>query len=197
MICSPNLASRCRSRLSRRCCAPIWLTSALVELRFGHEVVGLSQDPDSVRVEVSDSAGASYTTRARWVLGCDGANGVVRDQIGARYVGRSDPRPNFNVVFRAPGLEPPLGPAVQYWVVGGPVTGLMGRLDLAGTWWAIMPGIEAGYGQAHDAELITDLIGATPCESLRYWPPIRGRPGCSSPTRSAAAGCSWSARPRM
>ena len=135
-----------------------------VELRFGHEVVGLSQDPDSVRVEVSDSAGAGYATRARWVLGCDGANGVVRDQIGARYVGRSDPRPNFNVVFRAPGLDTHLGPAVQYWVVGGRTTGLIGRLDLAGIWWAIMPGIEAGYGQAHDAELITDLIGATPAE---------------------------------
>jgi hypothetical protein len=96
------------------------------------------------------------------VLGCDGASGVVRDQIGARYVGRSDPRPNFNVVFRALDLDTHLGPAVQYWVVGGRTTGLIGRLDLAGIWWAIMPGIEAGYGQARDAELITDLIGATP-----------------------------------
>jgi hypothetical protein len=84
----------------------------------------------------------------------------VRDQIGARYAGRSDPRPNFNLVFRAPGLDTHLGPAVQYWVVGGPATGLIGRLDLDGTWWAIMPGIEAGYGAAHASELITGLIGA-------------------------------------
>ena len=46
---------------------------------------------------------------------------------------RSDPRPNFNLVFRAPGLDTHLGPAVQYWVVGaslGPParTGLIGRL---------------------------------------------------------------------
>jgi 2-polyprenyl-6-methoxyphenol hydroxylase-like FAD-dependent oxidoreductase len=95
------------------------------------------------------------------VLGCDGATGVVRDQIGAGYVGRADPRPNYNVVFRAPRLDPHLGPAVQYWVVGTPAPGLIGRLDLAGTWWAILPGIDAAYGSAHASELITGLIGAS------------------------------------
>ena len=33
------------------------------------------------------------------------------------------------------------------------------RLDLAGTWWAIMPGVEAGYGTAHASALITGLAG--------------------------------------
>jgi 2-polyprenyl-6-methoxyphenol hydroxylase-like FAD-dependent oxidoreductase len=135
-----------------------------VDLRFGHAVTGLEQEADLVRIQVSDPAGDGYVVSARWVLGCDGAGGVVRDQIGARYVGRSDPRPNFNVVFRAPGLDTDLGPAVQYWVVGGRTTGLVGRLDLAGIWWAIMPGIDAGYGDAHAAELITDLIGTPPAE---------------------------------
>jgi 2-polyprenyl-6-methoxyphenol hydroxylase-like FAD-dependent oxidoreductase len=131
-----------------------------VDLRFGHAVMALAQEDDSVTVTVRAPDGAEYPVRARYVLGCDGVGGVVRDQIGARYVGRSDPRPNFNVVFRAPGLDTHLGPAVQYWVVGAPTTGLIGRLDLAGTWWAIMPGIEAGYGAAHASELITGLIGA-------------------------------------
>ena len=72
-----------------------------------------------VTVTVREPGGEPYPVRARYVLGCDGAGGVVRDQIGARYAGRSDPRPNFNVVFRAPGLDTHLGPAVQYWVVGG------------------------------------------------------------------------------
>ncbi|HET7017631.1 MAG TPA: FAD-dependent monooxygenase [Streptosporangiaceae bacterium] len=135
-----------------------------VDLRFGHAVTGLEQDADLVRVQVRDPAADGYVVTARWVLGCDGAGGVVRDQIGASYVGRSDPRPNFNVVFRAPGLDTPLGPAVQYWVVGGRTTGLLGRLDLAGIWWAIMPGIEAEYGTAHAGELITDLIGTPSVE---------------------------------
>ena len=63
------------------------------------------------------------------------------------------------MVFRAPALDTHLGPAVQYWVLGAAVPGLLGRLDLRGTWWAILPGIDAGYGAAHAAELITGLVG--------------------------------------
>ncbi len=129
-------------------------------LRFGHTVTALAQDDAGVVVTVADEADRTYRIRARYVLGCDGATGVVRDQIGARYVGRADPRPNFNVVFRAPALDPHLGPAVQYWVVGTPAPGLIGRLDLAGTWWAILPGIGAAYGSAHASELLTGMIGA-------------------------------------
>jgi 2-polyprenyl-6-methoxyphenol hydroxylase-like FAD-dependent oxidoreductase len=134
-----------------------------VELRLGHAATTLVQDEDGVTVAVTDQAGAGYQIRARYVLGCDGAAGVTRDQAGARFAGRSDPRPNFNLVFRAPALDTHLGPAVQYWVVGaGPsdTAGLIGRLDLGGTWWAVLPGIDAAYGTAHAADLITGLVGA-------------------------------------
>ena len=133
-----------------------------VELRFGHAATALAQDPGGVTVAVSDQAGSGYRIRARYVLGCDGVAGLTRDQAGARYVGRSDPRPNFNLVIRAPALDTHLGPAVQYWVVGeGPsaTTGLIGRLDLAGTWWAILPGIEAAHGTAHASALVHGLAG--------------------------------------
>ena len=133
-----------------------------VELRFGHAATALVQDPGGVTVAVSDQAGSGYRIRARYVLGCDGVAGLTRDQAGARYVGRSDPRPNFNLVIRAPALDTHLGPAVQYWVVGeGPsaTTGLIGRLDLAGTWWAILPGIEAAHGTAHASALVNGLAG--------------------------------------
>jgi 2-polyprenyl-6-methoxyphenol hydroxylase-like FAD-dependent oxidoreductase len=130
-----------------------------ISLRLGHAVTALAQDDDGVTVTVRDPGGAEYQLRTRYVLGCDGASGVVRDQVGARYVGRSDPRPNFNLVFRARGLDTHLGPAVQYWVVGGPVTGLIGRLDLDETWWAVFPGVEAAYGTAHASELIAGLVG--------------------------------------
>ena len=146
-----------------------------VELRLGHAAGTLIQDDDGVTVHVRGRGGARYDIRARYVLGCDGAAGVIRDQIGARYVGRSDPRPNFNVVFRAPTLDTHLGPAVQYWVLGA-TSGLVGRLDLAGTWWAILPGIEAAYGAAHASDLITALLGAPVRTS--WWRPTRGRPAC-------------------
>jgi 2-polyprenyl-6-methoxyphenol hydroxylase-like FAD-dependent oxidoreductase len=131
-----------------------------ITLCFGDTATGLSQDEDGVLAEIRDQHGGEYRIRARYVLGCDGASGVTRDQIGARYVGRSDPRPNFNVVFRAPGLDTGLGPAVQYWVVGGAVTGLIGRLNLDGIWWSSFPGVDASYGGAHTPELIAGLIGA-------------------------------------
>ena len=130
-----------------------------VDLRLGHMVLALAQDDQGVVVTVRDAGGTAYQIGARYLLGCDGASGIVREQIGARYVGYSDPRPNFNVVFRAPSLDTHLGPAVQYWVVGGAAPGLIGRLDLTGTWWAIFPGIDAEYGAAHTAELITALAG--------------------------------------
>jgi 2-polyprenyl-6-methoxyphenol hydroxylase-like FAD-dependent oxidoreductase len=130
-----------------------------VQMRVGHTVTGLAQDEGGATVAVRDGDGSAYAVRARYVLGCDGASGVVREQIGVRFAGRSDPRPNFNVVFRAAGLDTHVGPAVQYWVVGGPTTGLIGRLDLNGTWWAGFPGIDASYGNAHASELITGLIG--------------------------------------
>ena len=131
-----------------------------VGLRLGHAVTGLAEDHGGVTVTVRSQAGEAYQVRADYVLGCDGYGGVTREAIGASYAGRSDPRPNFNVVFHAPRLDTPLGPAVQYWTVTAATQGLTGRLDLDGTWWAIMPGIPADYGAAHAAELITGLVGA-------------------------------------
>lgn len=130
------------------------------ELRFGHSVAALAEDADGVSVTVRDPAGGTYPIRADYVIGCDGYGGATREQIGASYVGRSDPRPNFNVVFRAPGFDTPLGPAVQYWTVTAATQALTGRLDMDGTWWAIMPRIAAEYGAAHATELITGLFGA-------------------------------------
>ncbi|WP_194896274.1 FAD-dependent monooxygenase [Catenulispora pinisilvae] len=130
-----------------------------VELRLGHAATELVQDDEGVTVTIRDDAGISYLIRARYVLGCDGASGVVREQIGVRYTGRSDLRPNFNLVFRAPELDSPLGPAVQYWVVGERGAGVLGRLDLHGAWWAILPGVEADYGVRHADELIAGLVG--------------------------------------
>jgi 2-polyprenyl-6-methoxyphenol hydroxylase-like FAD-dependent oxidoreductase len=130
-----------------------------LDLRFGCSVTGLTQHEDRVVVQVSDGS----EMQARYVLGCDGASGVVREQIGARYIGQSHPHPNYNVMFRAPSLDTHLGPAVQYWIAGGAVSGLMGRLDLSGTWWAIFFGVTPSYGDAHAAELITAFAG-TPVE---------------------------------
>src|SRR5580693_10548158 len=84
-----------------------------VDLRLGHMVIAAQQRDDEVIVTARDLVGTAYQIRARYLLGCDGAAGVVRSQIGARYIGYSDPRPNFNVVVHAAALDTRLGAAVQ------------------------------------------------------------------------------------
>lgn len=129
-------------------------------LEWGSSVVDLAEEVDHVAVTVADRSGNTHAVTTRYVLGCDGPSSLVRQRIGATLSGRSDPRPNFNVVFRAPDLTTDLANAVQYWVLGGPVPGLIGRLDLCGTWWAIFPGVDIATGTQHSARLIESLVGA-------------------------------------
>jgi 3-(3-hydroxy-phenyl)propionate hydroxylase len=54
-----------------------------VTLRAGAEVTGLTQEPGGVRVEFTDASGRRDSVRAAYVLGCDGANSLIRTSIGA------------------------------------------------------------------------------------------------------------------
>ncbi len=56
------------------------------EIRRGHELAGLSQDEETVTVEVA-GPGGSYRLRARYLVGCDGARSVVRKQAGIGFPG--------------------------------------------------------------------------------------------------------------
>jgi hypothetical protein len=69
--------------------------------------------------------------------------------------------PNLSIAFRSRALEEralcALG--VHYWVVGARHGGLMGRLDLDGTWWAIVQGVDEPAG-ADAVGLVRSLAGA-------------------------------------
>jgi hypothetical protein len=54
----------------------------VIDVRRGHEVVDVDQDDAEVRLAVATSRGRS-DVRARFAVGCDGANSFVRSRLGA------------------------------------------------------------------------------------------------------------------
>ncbi len=121
----------------------------------------LQQDEEGVQTTIVNERGEQRQIRASYVIGCDGARSVVRAAMGVHYVGTSDSRPNFGIVFRAPGLaeRQPHGPAVQYWVLNPSCPGVLGRMDLEDQWWVIANGVPAEIGQADPHALISGLVG--------------------------------------
>lgn len=59
-----------------------------VEIRRGHEVVGLSQDAGAVTVDVAGTDG-TYRSRAQYVVGADGAHSITRKLSGIGFPGVS------------------------------------------------------------------------------------------------------------
>ena len=128
----------------------------------GWSLHSLEQHPESVQATIINAQGEQHQIEASYVLGCDGSRSVVRSAIGAHYEGTSDVRPNFGLVFRAPGLaeRQPHGPAVHYWILNPARPGIMGRMDLKDQWWAIVNGVSAEIGQSDPYALIRGLVGA-------------------------------------
>ncbi|MFD9958156.1 FAD-dependent monooxygenase [Amycolatopsis sp. NPDC058986] len=59
-----------------------------VEIRRGHELIGLTQDDDGVALDLSGPDGA-YRLRARYVVGADGAHSATRKLSGIGFPGVS------------------------------------------------------------------------------------------------------------
>jgi hypothetical protein len=94
---------------------------------------------------MADGTGRTRTIAARFVIGADGASSAVRRSLGIRLEGGSAALSNISIMFRSRDLGSAicLPPAVQYWVVGTETAGMVGRMDLADTWWAIIQGVDA------------------------------------------------------
>lgn len=159
MLVSPEFGQQIPQPVVERVMRDHLARSPLVTMIYGSSVTALTETADGVTATVTTGDGDESTIHAEYVLGCDGASGAVRKAVGVRYLGGSDPRPNFNVLFRTDELDPPMGAAVHYWVVGGGSPCVIGRLDLDGTWWLIAPGVEYADGSARIAQMITDLVG--------------------------------------
>jgi 2-polyprenyl-6-methoxyphenol hydroxylase-like FAD-dependent oxidoreductase len=131
------------------------------DLCLGWTLQDLEEHDNGVVASVVNELGEQRQVAAPYVLGCDGARSAVRAAMGVRYEGTSDSRPNFGVVFRAPGLadRQPHGPAVHYWILNPACPGLLGRMDLVDQWWGIANGVSAEVGEANPLALIRGLVG--------------------------------------
>ncbi|MBB3083820.1 FAD-dependent monooxygenase [Geodermatophilus sabuli] len=136
--------------------------SAHARLETGSRVTGIRQDDDGADVTVATADGRTRTVRADLVLGADGGGSVVRGAVGAAYEGSSGEKPNLSILFRAPGLagRVPHDGAVHSWVMAPGAAGIVGRLDLDDTWWAIVQGVDVRTaGDVDPVALVQALVG--------------------------------------
>ncbi|HEV2637410.1 MAG TPA: FAD-dependent monooxygenase [Actinocrinis sp.] len=106
---------------------------------FGWRAVAIDERDDRVLVTIEAADGETRLVTADYVIGADGPRSVVRTAMGVAYQGSSLPRPNVSITFKSDELGNliPIGDAIQYWVLNPAAPGIVGRLDLSGTWWAI------------------------------------------------------------
>jgi 2-polyprenyl-6-methoxyphenol hydroxylase-like FAD-dependent oxidoreductase len=136
--------------------------SGLAQLLLGWAAVEFEELADSVAVTIENADGATAVIEADYVVGADGPRSVVRNAMGAVYAGSSLPRPNLSITFESAELGDliPHGNALQYWVLNPEMPGIVGRLNLDGTWWAISTARPDEAGNAVDPEaVVKGLLG--------------------------------------
>ncbi|MFJ5958847.1 FAD-dependent monooxygenase [Paenarthrobacter sp. NPDC092416] len=139
--------------------------STQATLMTGLRVEAFSADGALQRVTVADAEGNHRTVNCRFLAGADGGSSTVRRGLGLRLEGGSAALSNISILFRSGDLADTirLDPAVQYWVLGPGAAGMVGRMDLDRTWWAIIQGIDVDSsddGQDVDpVALVRSLVG--------------------------------------
>ncbi|MCU1436895.1 MAG: 2-polyprenyl-6-methoxyphenol hydroxylase [Pseudarthrobacter sp.] len=140
--------------------------SAHATLLAGLRVEECEPSTTGHRVTVADTAGRRRSVECTFLAGADGISSTVRRGLGLRLEGGSAALSNISVLFRSGDLADTisLDPAVQYWVLGPHAAGMVGRMDLDQTWWAIIQGVAAPVdGGALDLDavaLVRSLVGA-------------------------------------
>lgn len=141
------------------------------DVRFHTEFVSLKQDETGVMATVRDHLlDRQYDIRAKYLIGADGANSQVVDQVGLPVEGKMGVSGSINVVFEA-DLTKYVGhrPSVLYWVIqpGSSVGGLgIGVIRMVRPWnkWLCIWGYDIAGGppdlnEAHARQIVHSLLG--------------------------------------
>lgn len=135
--------------------------SPLVSMCVDAQVTGFESGDESISVRLRSEADEFRTVEATYLIGADGGSSVVRRELGIAFEGSSANRSNFNILFRSTSLADlvTVGPAVQYWTLGERASGIVGRADLAQTWWAIVQGVDIERTDLDPAKMIVEMAG--------------------------------------
>lgn len=98
-------AQRCAQSLFEKLMRDHCDGNPLIDTRWGWRCEGVTQDDDGANVTFTDGAGAARDLRARWVVGCDGANSVVRRSMGISMEGNTGTASLAMVHFRSSDLN--------------------------------------------------------------------------------------------
>ncbi len=130
-------------------------------LLLGRRVLSVEEKEGAVYGLIGDDSTAQTSFSAKFVVGADGPRSLVRAAMGASYTGGDAGRPNLSIVFRSPGLAEHLvgAPALHHWVLNPAAPGVVGPLDLAGTWWAIATGRPLDDSAADPTAIVRALVG--------------------------------------
>ncbi|KAF2650609.1 hypothetical protein K491DRAFT_782480 [Lophiostoma macrostomum CBS 122681] len=75
-----------------------------VDIRRGHEFVGLAQEGEEVIATLKDDRGEVYEIQAKYVVAADGSQSRVREALGVTRSGHGHVHSTKSVLFRAPSL---------------------------------------------------------------------------------------------
>jgi 2,4-dichlorophenol 6-monooxygenase len=139
--------------------------------RFSTEYLSHTQDADGVDVLVRDRlTGTTYTIRAKYLIGADGARSQVAADIGLPYEGAMDIAGSMNITFKADiSAYCEHRPSVLYWVIqpGSDVGGIgAGLVRMVRPWneWLIVWGYDINneppvVDDAAATQIVRSLLG--------------------------------------
>lgn len=135
-----------------------------VELRYGVEFSGFEEDGAGLDIRFRNvETGTEEVLRAAYLIGADGARSAVRDAIGATMNGTYGLSRNYNIIFRAPGLNEAHthGPGIMICQVNNEIPSLIGPMDKGDLWYFMPTGLAAGvtYTEAEAIDAIKRSTG--------------------------------------